>query len=152
MTRQERERKRQARDRNRARNAHAFRYILGHWQRTGKVPGLHELSQWIEDAGYKARVSDLIDDMCKKGWLAYHGPGYKLITQTSPESIIPALIEAHEKRDEQLFQEYVLLWERDKGKASGKTRSSKAGRGPLDGAKSNSKSAKRGRKPRGKAS
>ena len=113
--RQKHEAQRQARDRNRVRNAQAYRYIAGEWHRTGSVPDNHRLTLWLEDMGYSVRAPKLIEDMIKKGWLAAHGNGYKLITQTSPERLIPALIEAHEKHDEQLFSELADLWRREQG-------------------------------------
>lgn len=111
------EAKRQAKDPNRVRNAHAYRFILGHWQRNGKVPNTQQLSEWIDDASYTVRVNRLIADMIKHGWLSQHGAGYKLKTQTDQESLIKNLMEAFETNNTELYQELKVLWEHSQNAA-----------------------------------
>lgn len=111
---------RQSRDRKRKLHSQAYAYMVGFHQRNGRVPDTQELSQWLQDMGREPRVTRLIEGMIEHGWLLQHGTGYRIRTQTDPQSIIEALITAYEQRNDTLFREITDLWRRHQGAAIGR--------------------------------
>lgn len=116
------EAKRQASDRNRRLHSQAYRFILNTQRQSGSVPSTLQLAAWLKEQGkLQARPGKLIADMIKTGWLLPHFEGYRLRTQTSLESIIEALILAHNERNNAVFDTLVTIYRDDQGRATAKT-------------------------------
>jgi len=114
------EESRQRKDRSRALHAQAYRFILTIYQQTKAIPTTEQLAEWLKEMGKRPDVGALILSMCKYGWLAPHGAGYRLKTQIEPESILNAISEAHANKQPSVVRELLALHQANQGAATAK--------------------------------